>query len=70
MGISQETEDYIRESIDDCLGLQVSTHTLQMKLRVSEEDRRRLSSQYFHLQSKLKEKDEMINRAKVRICFS
>lgn len=69
MGISQETEDYLRESIDDYLGLQVSTQTLQMKLRASEEDRLRLRSQYFHLHSKLKEKDEMIVRAKVRTCF-
>lgn len=64
MGISQETEDYIRETIDDTLGLQVSTQTLQMKLRASEEDRIRLRSQYFHLHSKLKEKDQTIDRTK------
>lgn len=70
MDLSQETEDYIRESIDCSLGLPVSTQTLQMKLRASEEARYRLRNQYLHLQSKLKEKEEIIDRARVSNSFS
>ncbi|KAI3504976.1 hypothetical protein L1887_26806 [Cichorium endivia] len=62
MDLPQETDDYIRESIDYSLGLPVSTDTLELKLRFSEETQRRLRDQYLYLKSKLKEKDEVIER--------
>ncbi|WMV26951.1 hypothetical protein MTR67_020336 [Solanum verrucosum] len=64
MDLSQETEDYIRESIEYSLGLPVSSQTLQLKLRASEESLVRLRNQYFSLQAKLKEKDETIERTR------
>ncbi|KAL6956537.1 hypothetical protein U1Q18_017457 [Sarracenia purpurea var. burkii] len=64
MDISQEIDDYIKESIEYSLGLPVSTHTLELKLRTSEEARECLRDQYSHLQIRLKEKDEVIERAR------
>ncbi|CAN4092408.1 unnamed protein product [Withania somnifera] len=64
MDLSQETEDYIRESIEYSLGLPVSTQTLQLKLKASEQSFVHLRNQYLSLQAKLKEKDETIERAR------
>ncbi|KAI3820255.1 hypothetical protein L1987_07799 [Smallanthus sonchifolius] len=64
MDLPQETDDYIRESIDYSLGLPVSTNTLELKLRFSEETQRQLRDQYMYLKSKLKEKDETIERVR------
>ncbi|XP_015071970.1 uncharacterized protein LOC107016011 isoform X2 [Solanum pennellii] len=64
MDLSQETEDYIRESIEYSLGLPVSSQTLQLKLRASEESLVRLRNQYLSLRAKLKEKDETIERSR------
>ncbi|KAM7260160.1 hypothetical protein ACFE04_015901 [Oxalis oulophora] len=62
--LPKEIDDYIKESIEDSLGLTISTQTLQSKLRASEESRLRLRDQYFILMSKLKLKDESIERIK------
>lgn len=67
MDLSQELDDYIRESIDYSLGLPVPTQTLELKLQASEEAQRRLRDQYLYLRSRLKEKDEIIERARVGI---
>ncbi|PWA82767.1 hypothetical protein CTI12_AA175490 [Artemisia annua] len=64
MDLSKETDDYIRESIDYSVGLPVSTRTLEMKLRASEEGERRIRDQYLYLQDKLREKDELIDRVR------
>ncbi|XP_027093451.1 uncharacterized protein [Coffea arabica] len=64
MDLSQETEDFLRESVEYTLGLPVSTQTLQLKLRAAEEAQYHLRNQYLHLQSKLREKDEIIERAR------
>ncbi|KAJ0807818.1 hypothetical protein HanLR1_Chr00c1047g0788601 [Helianthus annuus] len=62
MDLPQETDDFIRESIDYSLGLPVSTTTLELKLRSSEETERQLRDQYLYLKSKLNEKDDVIER--------
>lgn len=64
MDIPQETDDYIRESIEYSLGLPVSTRTLELKLRSSEETQRQLRDQYWYLKSKLAEKEEIIERVR------
>ncbi|KAK9270571.1 hypothetical protein L1049_026152 [Liquidambar formosana] len=64
MDLPQEIDDYIKESIDYSLGLPVSAHTLELRLQASEEAQRRLREQYLLLQSKLKEKDEVLERAR------
>ncbi|KAH0462445.1 hypothetical protein IEQ34_010020 [Dendrobium chrysotoxum] len=55
MDIPQETENYIRESIQDSLGLPVSEKTLRLKLLASQEERHLLQDQNFILQDQLKE---------------
>ncbi|KAJ0571858.1 hypothetical protein HanRHA438_Chr05g0246641 [Helianthus annuus] len=64
MDLPQETDDFIRESIDYSLGLPVSTTTLELKLRSSEETERQLRDQYLYLKSKLNEKDDVIERVR------
>ncbi|XP_021900553.1 uncharacterized protein LOC110816609 [Carica papaya] len=64
MDILQEIDDYMKESIDESVGLPVSNQTLQLKLRVSEEAQRRLRGQYLLLLSKLNEKDQIIESAR------
>ncbi|GAV83248.1 hypothetical protein CFOL_v3_26696 [Cephalotus follicularis] len=64
MDLPQEIDDYIKESIDESLGLPISTQTLQLKLRAAEETHRRLRDQYFLLHSKLKQKDQTLDRAR------
>ncbi|XP_057774835.1 uncharacterized protein LOC130993815 [Salvia miltiorrhiza] len=61
MEIPQETDDYIRASIDHSVGLNVSTDALLLKLRAVEASQVHLRRQYLSLQSKLKEKDETID---------
>ncbi|CAI9116229.1 OLC1v1017325C1 [Oldenlandia corymbosa var. corymbosa] len=64
MDLSQETEDFLRESVEYTLGLPVSTRTLQLKVRASEEAQQHLKNQYHSLQSKLKEKEDLIELAR------
>ncbi|XP_061364253.1 uncharacterized protein LOC133307715 [Gastrolobium bilobum] len=64
MDLPPEIDHYIKESIDHCLGLPVSSRTLAFKLRASQESQRQLQDQHILLQAKLKEKDELIERAR------
>ncbi|KAI3685278.1 hypothetical protein L6452_34519 [Arctium lappa] len=64
MDVPQEIDDYLRESIEYSLGLPVSTRTLELKLRSSEEAQRHIRDQYFDLKSKLMEKDKTIERVR------
>ncbi|GFP93367.1 hypothetical protein PHJA_001481100 [Phtheirospermum japonicum] len=64
MDLPQETEDYIRESIDDSVGLPVSTGTILHKLRAVEASNVHLRRQCLSLHTKLKEKDEIIERSR------
>ena len=67
MDLPQEIDDYIKGSIDYTLGLPVSARTLYLKLQASEEEQSRLRDRYLILQSKLKEKDRIIDF--VRVCL-
>ncbi|GKV33640.1 hypothetical protein SLEP1_g42121 [Rubroshorea leprosula] len=64
MGLSREVDDYIKETIEDSLGLPISVSNLKLKLRAAEEAQRRLRDQCLLLLSKLKEKHEIIERAR------
>lgn len=64
MDLPQEIDDYIKESIDHSLGLPVSAHTLQLKLRACENAQRRLQDHSLSLQAKLQEKEDIIERVK------
>lgn len=65
MDIPQQIDDYIKESIQYSLGLPVSAQTLEMKLQSSLEAQNQLRDRCLHLHSKLKEKEEIIERARV-----
>ncbi|KAI3806728.1 hypothetical protein L1987_22642 [Smallanthus sonchifolius] len=60
MDLPQEIDDYLRESLEFSLGLPVSTRTLELKIRSSEETQRHIRDQCFFLKSKLAEKDKII----------
>ncbi|KAG7037609.1 hypothetical protein SDJN02_01238 [Cucurbita argyrosperma subsp. argyrosperma] len=64
MDLPPEVDNYIKETIDHSLGLPVSAETLELKLRVSEDAQRRLGQYCDVLQSKIKEKDLLIERSK------
>lgn len=66
MDLPQEVEDYVKESIDHSLGISVSKRTLELKLRASEEAQHRLRNRCLSLQTKLKEKEDVIERVRVR----
>ena len=66
MDLPQEIDDYIKGSIEYTLGLPVSSNTLELKLRASEEAQSRLGDRYLLQQSRMKERDQAIDRAKVR----
>lgn len=73
MDLPQETDDYIRESIEHSLGLPVSTKTLQLKLLAADDDRHRLQDQIFLLQDRLKESQKRVDQYRVcerlLLCF-
>ncbi|KAG7557166.1 hypothetical protein ISN44_As11g031570 [Arabidopsis suecica] len=62
--LSQEVEEYIKDTIDHSLGLPISMEALQKKLYIAEESQRRLREQYLALVSRLKEKDHVIDRVR------
>ncbi|XP_078440645.1 uncharacterized protein LOC144710689 [Wolffia australiana] len=62
MDIPLEIDDYIKESIENSLGLPVSEKTLQMKLLVSEDERRRLQDKIFTLQGLLADAERRLER--------
>lgn len=66
MDLPQEMDDFVKESIDHSLGLPVSTHTLELKLRASEDAQRRLHNRCLSLQTKLQEKEHILERVRVR----
>lgn len=66
MDLPPETDEYIRESIENSLGLLVSDKTLHLKLLVSEDERRRLQDKIFSLQDHLAEADRRLERHRVR----
>ncbi|XP_061371783.1 uncharacterized protein LOC133314329 [Gastrolobium bilobum] len=64
MDLPRYIDDYIKQSIDDSLGIPVSSQTLETKLRASQESQWRLREQYLSLLPKLKQKDQLIERLK------
>ncbi|XP_062159398.1 uncharacterized protein LOC133866781 [Alnus glutinosa] len=64
MDLPKEIDDFVKESIDHSLGLPVSTHTLELKLRASEDARRRLHNRCLSLQTKLQEKQDVLERVR------
>ncbi|ONK79840.1 uncharacterized protein A4U43_C01F10660 [Asparagus officinalis] len=70
MDLPQETDDYIRESIQHSLGLPISSKTLQLKLLASEDDRHRLQDQIFLLQDRLNESQKRVDLYKAEAAMN
>lgn len=68
MDLHPKVDNYIKETIDHALGLPVSAETLELKLRISQDAQTRLGHYCDVLQSKLKEKDQLIECSRVRMC--
>ncbi|XP_027356625.1 uncharacterized protein LOC113865978 [Abrus precatorius] len=64
MDLPRDVNDYMKQSIDDSLGIPVSSQTLEAKLRASQESQWRLREQLHSLFPKLKQKDQLIERLK------
>ncbi|XP_004490388.1 uncharacterized protein [Cicer arietinum] len=70
MSLPPEIDNFIKQSIDHCLGLPISSETLDIKLRASKESEQKLLDQNISLLQKLKEKDELIETSKNEACAS
>lgn len=64
MDLPQEVDDFIKHTIDHTLGLEIPTPSLLAKLKSLESTNHRLRSQYLDLLSKIKEKDDALDRAR------
>ncbi|KAJ1407427.1 hypothetical protein SESBI_24357 [Sesbania bispinosa] len=64
MDLPREVDGYIKQSIDDSLGIRVSSQTPEAKLRATQESQCRLREQHLSLLSKLKQKDQLIKLLK------
>jgi chromosome segregation ATPase len=69
MDLPPETEEYIRETIESSLGLQISAKNMQLRLITSEDERHRLQDQVFHLEDCLRKATRQIELYKVFFCF-
>lgn len=61
-----ETDEYIRESIENSLGLPISDKNLRLKLLASEDARHRLQDRVFVVEERLKDTEKRVEQYKVR----
>ncbi|XP_038974684.1 uncharacterized protein LOC120105965 [Phoenix dactylifera] len=59
-----ETDEYIRESIENSLGLPISDKNLRLKVLASKDAHRRLQDQIFVLEERLKEAEKRVEQYK------
>ncbi|CAJ1974069.1 unnamed protein product [Sphenostylis stenocarpa] len=64
MDIPPPVDDYIKQTIDNSLGIPVPLETLEAKLRASQDSQCRLRERILFLQPQLKRKDQLIGRFK------
>jgi len=65
MALPQELDDFIKHSIDHTVGLPIPNQSLQLKIQSLETANHRLRAQYLTLQSRLKEKEDALQLARV-----
>ncbi|KAK7351203.1 hypothetical protein VNO77_10483 [Canavalia gladiata] len=70
MDLPRHVDDYLKQSIDDSLGIPVSSQTLEAKLRASQESEQRLREQLHSLLPKLKQKDQLIECLKSEVAMN
>lgn len=64
MDLPQDVDYYIKQTIDDTLGIPVSSQTLETKLRASQDSQLRLREHLLSVLPQLKHKDKLIERFK------
>ncbi|KAH1245197.1 hypothetical protein GmHk_06G015590 [Glycine max] len=64
MDLPRDVDDYIKQTLDDTLGIPVSSKTLESKLRASQDSQWRLRERLLSLLPQLKQKDQLIDRLK------
>ena len=69
MNLPRDVDDYFKQTLDDTLGIPVSSRTLESKLRASQESQWRLREHLLSLFPQLKRKDQLIDRFKVSRLF-
>ena len=69
MDLPRDVDDYIKQTLDDTLGIPVSSKTLESKLRASQDSQWRLRERLLSLLPQLKQKDQLIDRLKVSRLF-
>ncbi|XP_039135478.1 uncharacterized protein LOC120272669 [Dioscorea cayenensis subsp. rotundata] len=65
MDLSPETDEYIRESIEDSVGLPIPARTLRLKLIASEDERHRLQDHIFLLGDRLEDAERRLEECRV-----
>ena len=69
MNLPRDVDDYFKQTLDDTLGIPVSSRTLESKLQASQESQWRLREHLLSLFPQLKRKDQLIDRFKVSRLF-
>ncbi|TKY74401.1 hypothetical protein E2542_SST03162 [Spatholobus suberectus] len=64
MDLPRDVDDYVKQTLDDSLGIPVSSQTLEAKLRASQDSQWRLRERLLSLLPQLKQKDQLIERFK------
>ncbi|RZC15913.1 hypothetical protein D0Y65_009280, partial [Glycine soja] len=64
MDLPRDVDDYFKQTLDDTLGIPVSSRTLESKLQASQESQWRLREHLLSLFPQLKRKDQLIDRFK------
>ncbi|RDX89415.1 hypothetical protein CR513_28863, partial [Mucuna pruriens] len=64
MDLPGDVDDYIKETVDNTLGIPVSLQTLEAKLRASQDSQWRLRERLLSLLPQLKRKDQLIQHLK------
>ena len=65
MELPQESDEFVKHSIDNLLGLPVPEDSLQLKIRSLESSSHILRNQYLSVLSKLKQKEQAVELARV-----
>ncbi|TKY74404.1 hypothetical protein E2542_SST03165 [Spatholobus suberectus] len=65
MDLPRDVDDYVKQTLDDSLGIPVSSQTLEAKLRASQDSQWRLRERLLSLLPQLKQKDQLIERFKL-----
>ncbi|CAO2834303.1 unnamed protein product [Amaranthus hypochondriacus] len=70
MELPQESDEFVKHTIDNLLGLPVPEDSLQLKIRSLESSSQILRNQYLSVLSKLKQKEQAVELARAEACLN